>query len=331
MIDFFGKRKIFYILSTCIVLIAIIGSIYPGVKLDVEFKGGSMVTYSYTGNLDKTAVANTATQVVGTKVDIRETEDVQNNKKNIIVSTAGTNSISMDKLNELTKKLQETYKDSKIEYVQNFSVDATIGNEFLFKCSIAVMFAALIIILYITVRFSKIGGFSAGITGVIALVHDAIVIYAVYLLFRIPLSGNFMAVVLTILGYSINDTIVIYDRIRENEKTYGNKMRLDDLVNKSINQSLIRSINTSITTIISLAVVVIVGLIYNVDSIVTFAFPLAIGMVSGVYSTIFIAGPLWVDWNNYKQKRDANKNKKFKAYNKLRGDKCRPFLRCIWF
>lgn len=124
----------------------------------------------------------------------------------------------------------------------------------------------------------------------------------VFVLLRIPLNGNFIAALLTILGYSINDTVVIYDRIRENSALYGKKqMSLAELVNLSVNQSFARSLMTSITTCLALGVVCVVSVIYRLDSIYSFAFPLLFGMVSGVYSTICIATPLWVDWKNKKK------------------------------
>ena len=132
--------------------------------------------------------------------------------------------------------------------------------------------------------------------------HKVFVVFGVFVLLRIPLNGNFIAALLTILGYSINDTVVIYDRIRENSALYGKKkMSLAELVNLSVNQSFARSLMTSITTCLALGVVCVVSVIYRLDSIYSFAFPLLFGMVSGVYSTICIATPLWVDWKNKKK------------------------------
>ena len=120
---------------------------------------------------------------------------------------------------------------------------------------------------------------------------------------RVPLNGNFIAALLTILGYSINDTVVIYDRVRENRRLHGNTMDFATLVNTSINQSLTRSVKTTVTTLLALGTVCVVSLIYGLDSIFTFAFPLIIGMISGVYSTVCIAGPLWVEWELRKNKK----------------------------
>ena len=132
--------------------------------------------------------------------------------------------------------------------------------------------------------------------------HDVIMVYGTFVIFGIPINANFMAVVLTILGYSINDTIVVYDRIRENKKLVPKNTPVSELVNLSMNQSLTRSINTSITTISAMIVVSIVALVFNVESILSFSFPLIVGMIFGVYSTLFITGPLWVLWQEHKEK-----------------------------
>ncbi len=160
----------------------------------------------------------------------------------------------------------------------------------------------VITIIYIGFRFKKIGGISAGVFSVVALAHDMYMVYGCFVICRFDINANFMAVLLTILGYSINATIIIYDRIRENENLLGNKMELEDLVNLSITQTMGRSIHTTVTTVLAMATVCIVCIICGVTSILSFAFPLIIGMISGVYSTICLAGPLWVDWQNYKQK-----------------------------
>ena len=131
---------------------------------------------------------------------------------------------------------------------------------------------------------------------VVALLHDVLFVFTTFIIFRMPINDNFIAIVLTILGYSLNDTIVIYDRIRENKRLLGKKYTTGELVNLSINQSLTRTINTSVMTVLAMAVVLVVALMYNVESIVSFALPMIIGMIAGVYSSICIAGPLWVMW-----------------------------------
>ena len=129
-------------------------------------------------------------------------------------------------------------------------------------------------------------------------------------MFRMPLNDNFIAVVLMILGYSLNDTIVIYDRIRELRKKSSPKTPIGDIVNTSLNQCMVRTICTSITTIIAIGSVLVVSLIYNIDSIVSFALPMMIGLISGSYSSLCIAAPLWVMWRNHQSKKKAEEKDK---------------------
>ena len=135
-------------------------------------------------------------------------------------------------------------------------------------------------------------------------------IYFTFVIFRLPIDDNFIAVVLMILGYSLNDTIVIYDRVRENRRLRGPKPDIAELVNDSINQTLGRTINTTLSTAIAIGTVLVVALIFHLPSVVTFALPMLIGIISGCYSTISIAGPLWVMWQKHKQKKQTSPEKK---------------------
>jgi preprotein translocase subunit SecF len=145
-------------------------------------------------------------------------------------------------------------------------------------------------------------GLSAGVTSVIALLHDAAILLSVYTVFNIPLNESFIAAVLTILGYSMNDTIIIYDRIRENSSLLR-KFPIGELVNKSILQTLARSINTVLTVLICIATIYIYASINNIESVKQFSFPLMVGIASGCYSSIFIASPLFVMWKESQAKR----------------------------
>ena len=137
---------------------------------------------------------------------------------------------------------------------------------------------------------------------VVALLHDVMVVFGTFVVFKMPLDDSFIAVVLTILGYSINSTIVIYDRIRENKRLYGSTKSLGEVVNISVNQTLARSVNTSVATILSMVVVCIVALIFGVNSILSFAFPIIMGLISGAYSSVCLASELWVTWKEKREK-----------------------------
>ena len=220
----------------------------------------------------------------------------------LTVTLPGSQTLTTEQLDNLLTTLNEQFPDNAFAQNEVSNVNATIGKEFLLKSVVALVAACVLIMLYVAYRFRRIGGFKAGATAVVALLHDLFVVFGVFVILRIPLNGNFIAAMLTILGYSINDTVVIYDRIRENSALYSKKqMGLAELVNLSVNQSFARSLMTSITTCLALGVICVVSVIYRLDSIYSFAFPLLFGMVSGVYSTICIATPLWVDWKSKKK------------------------------
>lgn len=298
------KKKIFFTISSILILIAILTSFIFGVKIDIQFKGGTVATYSYEGEINKGDVANLVKQVLNKSADIRESKDFASGRENLIISISGNESISVEQQSELTNKLKEQYKDNNIQLEQVSNVDPNMGRDFFIKSIVAVALALMILVIYIALRFKVISGWSAGVMAVIALIHDVLIVYATFVIFRIPLNDNFIAVLLVILGYSINDTIVIYDRVRENKKLLKNSISISTttLVDRSITQCMTRSINTTVSTVLAMVVVCVISVIYNLNSIVTFAFPLIIGMISGVYSTNCIALPLWVMWQDRNKK-----------------------------
>ena len=301
-INFIGNRKKFYTFSCAMIAVVLVFCGIFGVKMDVEFKGGSMITLAYEGDADLNDLKSTiGTELGKSNLTLQTGSDISGNQT-LTVTLPGSDTLTTEQLDNLLAALNEQYPDNNFVQNEVSNVDATIGKEFLLKSVVALVAACVLILLYVAYRFRKIGGLKAGSTAIVALLHDMFVVFGVFVLLRIPLNGNFIAALLTILGYSINDTVVIYDRIRENSALYGKKqMSLAELVNLSVNQSFARSLMTSITTCLALGVVCVVSVIYRLDSIYSFAFPLLFGMVSGVYSTICIATPLWVDWKNKKK------------------------------
>ena len=301
-INFIGNRKKFYTFSCALIAVVLVFCGIFGVKMDVEFKGGSMITLAYEGDADLNDLKSTiGTELGKSNLTLQTGSDISGNQT-LTVTLPGSDTLTTEQLDNLLAALNEQYPDNNFVQNEVSNVDATIGKEFLLKSVVALVAACVLILLYVAYRFRKIGGLKAGSTAIVALLHDMFVVFGVFVLLRIPLNGNFIAALLTILGYSINDTVVIYDRIRENGALYGKKqMSLAELVNLSVNQSFARSLMTSITTCLALGVVCVVSVIYRLDSIYSFAFPLLFGMVSGVYSTICIATPLWVDWKNKKK------------------------------
>ena len=301
-INFIGNRKKFYTFSCALIAVVLVFCGIFGVKMDVEFKGGSMITLAYEGDADLNDLKSTiGTELGKSNLTLQTGSDISGSQT-LTVTLPGSDTLTTEQLDNLLAAMNEQYPDNNFVQNEVSNVDATIGKEFLLKSVVALVAACVLILLYVAYRFRKIGGLKAGSTAIVALLHDMFVVFGVFVILRIPLNGNFIAALLTILGYSINDTVVIYDRIRENSALYGKKqMSLAELVNLSVNQSFARSLMTSITTCLALGVVCVVSVIYRLDSIYSFAFPLLFGMVSGVYSTICIATPLWVDWKNKKK------------------------------
>ena len=301
-INFIGNRKKFYTFSCALIAVVLVFCAVFGVKMDVEFKGGSMITLAYEGDVDLNDLKSAIGSELGkSDLTLQTGSDISGNQT-LTVTLPGSDTLTTEQLDNLLASMNEQYPDNNFAQNEVSNVDATIGNEFLLKSVVALVAACVLILLYVAYRFRKIGGLKAGSTAIVALLHDMFVVFGVFVILRIPLNGNFIAALLTILGYSINDTVVIYDRIRENSALYGKKqMSLAELVNLSVNQSFARSLMTSITTCLALGVVCVIPVIYRLDSIYSFAFPLLFGMVSGVYSTICIATPLWVDWKNKKK------------------------------
>lgn len=301
--DIIGNRKKFFLFSTVLIVFILLFSLVFGVEMDIQFKGGAMLTYGYEGEASLSGLQSDIEAVLGSKVTLQTGSSMATGAQTLTISMAGTQTVETAQVEQLNDALSKAYPEMNFRQLSMNNVDPTIGGEFFSKSIVAVVAASVLILVYIAVRFKNIGGWPAGCMAIVALVHDLIVVYGVFVLMRVPLNGNFIAVLLTILGYSINDTVVIYDRVRENRRLYGNTMDFAALVNTSINQSLTRSVKTTVTTMLALGTVCVVSLVYGLDSIFTFAFPLIIGMISGVYSTVCIAGPLWVEWELHKKKK----------------------------
>lgn len=308
--DFIGKRHAFFAISLAVICAGFIGMGVHAAKggkalnYSLEFLGGTSTTVEFNENYtladaDKEIVPKIA-EVTGTK-DIQTT--VVDGTNQIIFKTG---SLSLSKREALNQMLEKDYgvKDTAIT---SSNIGSTISGEMRSQSVIAVIVAAFFMLLYIWFRFKDIR-FASG--AIIALIHDVLVVLALYALVRISVGSAFIACMLTVIGYSVNDTIVLFDRIRENKKGMRDESpeALAELANRSTTQTLSRTISTSITT----AVMVLMLLILGVTSIREFAFPLLVGVICGTYSSIFIATELWyVMKTKIKSKKSAPaKNKK---------------------
>ena len=302
--DFCAKKKVILGILIGVLAALVIGIIARGVDLAIEFKGGTIISYTYQGDVDTKAVSDTVKNIVNTSITVRTGESLDSDAKQITISFTSNEGLTADRQTELTNALRENFADNDFALYDSNDVAPTSGREFLLKCLVAVIFAAIVVIIYIAIRFRNIGGWSAGVCSVFALLHDILVAVTVTILFGFEFNSNLVAVILTILGYSINNTIVIYDRIREDRKLMP-KASLDELINVSCTQSLTRSIRTSITTISTMLIVTIVVLIKGYDSLLSFSVPRMFGLISGTYSSLFVAPVTWSWWKNKQAKKSS--------------------------
>lgn len=306
VLDFTGKKKIFFCVSLGIILIGIICNFIFGTTLDIQFSGGATMTFSYQGDVDQNKLHDFIQEKTTDRISTSFSSDMVGGTGNsVTVQFAGNDSIDKEIGSTLHADLQKEYPDSSFILLEENSVDASMGFSFLLKCLVAVAIASVLMVLYVTIRFKRIGGLSAGVMALVALFHDVAMIYFLYVIFRWPIDSNFIAVVLMILGYSLNDTIVIYDRVREQRKLMGRKVGIDTVFNVSSTKTIRRTIMTSITTLVAILTVFVVATVFNISSVRGFALPMMIGVISGCYSSLCIAGPLWVIWQQHKAKKKA--------------------------
>lgn len=289
-INFVGKKNIFFIISLVLILVGPVsmmihqktdGSI---LNYSLEFSGGTATTVTFNENMDIKKIDSEVTPVVekvtGDK-NVQPTKVVGTNQ--VVIKTRA---LSQDEREALNTAMVEEF-DVDETLITSESISSTVSSEMRQDAFVAVLVATLCMLAYIWLRFKDIR--FAG-SAVLALVHDVLVVFAFYALARVSVGNTFIACMLTIVGYSINATIVIFDRIRENLKRKGSRADLTEIVNESITQTLTRSIYTSLTTFVMVAALFIMG----VSSIREFALPLMAGIICGAYSSVCITGALWL-------------------------------------
>lgn len=276
-----GRRKIWYVFSSLIVLAGLISFAINGLNLGIDFKGGTLLDLKAEKEISVQQVRQDVLKPLGLeKSDIRL---VGEDQKEVIIRTHTLSDQDRGKVLENFGKAFGKYDVLRIE-----KVEAVIAKELIIQAIIALAIAAVLMIIYITFRFE----FKFAITGIIALLHDVFVVLGVFSLLQVEIDSSFVAAILTIVGYSINDTIVIFDRIRENLGKGTKKIGIGELVNDSLMQTMSRSINTSLTTLITIVALFLFG----GETIKGFSLALIVGIISGTYSSLFIASPLWVSW-----------------------------------
>ena len=276
--DFIKNRRIVYIISAVIILVGLISIIFQGFNLGIDFAGGTLIQIRFDKSVSTTEVRN-----VLSEFNLSQST-IQNLSENEFVIR--TEKIDSEQRKEILSAFKENLTDLEILRVE--TVGPVIGENLKKLALYALLFAFIGIILYITMRFE----FKFSIISILALSHDCLIVLGIFSLLQKEITISVIAAVLTIIGYSLNNTIVILDRLRENIK-FKAREPFENLINLSINQSLSRTINTALTTIIPVLALYFFG--GNILS--DFALALFIGMIAGTYSSIFIASPLLLEWN----------------------------------
>ena len=299
--NFVGNLKRALIISCTIMVLGLAFLAIRGVDLDISFKGGTRIQYSYTEAPDMDKLAQAAEDVLKGKVEVAK-DDAGDTK---LVTITLTKNISSDDQENLHERLAKDFPNSKLTVFNSNTLSASMGLKFLLRCLLALGLAAVLLLVYVGFRFRKIGGATAGVAALIALLHDLLIVFFTFVIFGIELDNNFVAVMLTILGYSLNDTIVIFDRIRTMRRR--SDAPLADVVNDSLHHVMRRTIITTVTTCLAILAVLVVAMAMGVDSIISFALPMLFGAISGSYSSLFLSGPIWVKWM---ERREAKNGKK---------------------
>jgi len=274
---FVENRKLIFIVEAALVAFALCMIAIRGFNVGIDFKGGTVANFE----LHKTFTTDEVKEIVD-EYDKAASITTAGDDQTVVVISSSKDFSEAEKV-EMFNKFKEKFGLSDNDMLSFTKISAVIGKDLQRQALLASAVAIVCMLVYISIRFK----FWYAIASVLCLLHDVIIVLGVYALFQIPVNSSFIAAILTILGYSINNTIVIFDRIRENLKKYFPS--LEKLVNDSINATMFRSINTTLTTIVA----VLALYIFGVDSIREFTLPMIIGFLAGFVSSLFLASNLW--------------------------------------
>lgn len=291
------KYKIMYLLFSLVVLVpGFISIMFKGVNLSIDFTGGTVLVYKMDSN---SKPISEEFHRLFSENDV-ETVSVVPSISNDIV-TVRTKPLAVEKNEELKGKILEKYKDLNIDQVSFETVGPLIGKETTKNAFVALFWASVGILFYIAYAFRNIpkpySSIRFGLSAIIAMLHDAFLVVGIFSIFNIEIDSLFLTALLTVIGFSVHDTIVVFDRVRENLRKLPNQMQFEQIVNFSLVETLSRSIATSLTVLFTLLSLYLLG----GDTIKTFSLALLIGIFSGTYSSIFTASPILVLWESKKK------------------------------
>jgi len=283
--DYVKHRKIYFAITIALVIVSVLLLSFRGLNLGIDFTQGTRVEISSENQIKE---ADVRSVIEDAGINAEEIDGIQFAQGGKLANVTFVGEFSQEQISKIKQSVEAEYKKEP----SISTVSAQVGREIARNAIYAVLLASLGIVIYVSFRFQPL----YGIATVLALLHDALMIVAFFSLFQIEVNLYFIAAVLTIIGYSVNDTIVTFDRIRENlglAEKGGRKVSFDELahiVNESIQQTIIRSINTVVTVIMTAAALYIFGS----EAIRGFSLALLVGLIMGMYSSIFIAAQLWL-------------------------------------
>ena len=291
MLKIIEKTKVWFSISLIIIVIGLGFMSFKGLNFGIDFKGGTQVTLELGDNFDKVK----ADEIAKKYSDSIVTNTVGDNKNQFEIKSGDLDS---SKVSDMVDEMKSAFNLEENILVSQNEIGASIGDELKKNSIVALGIAFIAMLIYIAIRFE----INFGIASIVALVHDILITLSIYAIFGIQVNTPFIAAILTIVGYSMNDTIVIFDRIRENSKNMR-RASLSEIANTSINQTMSRSIITTLTTLFTITAVNVF-----VPTVREFSLPLMVGIISGAYSSIFIASPVWVILKNRKNNKHKSRH-----------------------
>ena len=280
------NRKIWFLISLVIIAAGLISLIFRGLNFDIEFAGGTIIQIDMHQKLnDPSELSDIVKEISGdSNPQIQAVSGAMGDTQIQIK----VKEITPEQITQMYQTIAEKYGldlTEKKDLLEQSSISPIISSEMKRAALLSTLIAGVLMLIYITVRFRDI---CFGLGALIPLIHDCLIVLSMYTLLQIPVNNTFIVALLTIVGYSINNTIVVFDRIRENRPVYK-PFELDRLCDDSIFQTLGRSLGTSFTTVVMILLLFVLG----VQSLRWFALPLLVGMIAGTYSSLFIASPVW--------------------------------------
>ncbi|MEO5929906.1 MAG: protein translocase subunit SecF [Candidatus Kapaibacterium sp.] len=309
-IDFIGKRKFFYILSIVITVLGLVVAFVRGVEYGIDFEGGTEAAFEFAKIVPNESVRAALDNAGFTGEEVK-TYGQENRVLIRVKNDKNSTSRNVNQVSErITAALVKAFPGNKVKVLKTENLGPKIGEELRYNALKAVIASIIAILIYISIRFE----FLFGLGAIIALVHDVLVAFAFAVIFNgvfglnLEMNQGLLAAFLTVVGFSINDTVIIFDRIRENRTLHKNENLLM-LMNRSINETLPRTINTSLTV----ALVLVILLVFSGEVLRGFAFTMLIGIITGTYSSIYIASAFVVDALIYQKKLDPHAERDFTA------------------